>query len=82
MTRRTKMILKIVGVTFCLYEGAYFASVRTEYEIGSKQPILGDLRPFSIWVAKELGFTGYARGWCGMITERAGSDEKALDMFF
>ena len=33
MTRRTKILLKIVNVTFCLYIGAYFASVRTEYRL-------------------------------------------------
>jgi hypothetical protein len=31
MTRRTKIILGTVGVTFCVYVGAYFASVRTDY---------------------------------------------------
>ena len=34
------------------------------------------------WVAKQLGFGNSTSGWCNMILERAGSDEKAFDLFF
>ena len=37
---------------------------------------------FHDWVAKRLGFGESTSGWCNMILERAGSDEKAYDMFF
>jgi len=37
---------------------------------------------FDEWVASRLGYTGSSRGWCDMILGRAGSDEKAYEMFF
>ena len=57
------------------------------YEIGiqscgQKRSLLGELRPFSIWVAKELGFSSYAKGWSNMIRERADSDQAAFRYFF
>jgi hypothetical protein len=49
---------------------------------GGKSNIFGSLRSFNIWVAKELGFAEPTSGWCNMITDKAGSDEKAFDLFF
>ena len=40
------------------------------------------LSAFNDWVAKELGFPHSTSGWCNMILERVGSDEKAFDLFF
>jgi hypothetical protein len=34
------------------------------------------------WVARQLGFAESTSGWCNMILERAGSDEKGFDLFF
>lgn len=39
-------------------------------------------RLFNHWVASRLGYSSTSRGWCNMILERAGSDEKAYEMFF
>jgi hypothetical protein len=36
---------------------------------------------FNGWVASRLGYSS-STGWCNMILERAGSDEKAYNMFF
>ena len=52
------------------------------YEMGSRKPVLGSMREFSIWIAGELGYSGYSGGWCHMISKRAESAEKAFDMFF
>ena len=56
------------------------------YECGvarsEKRGIFGHLRPFNIWVAKELGFAEPTSGWCNMILARAKSEERAFDMFF
>ena len=52
------------------------------YEIGAKQGISSDFRPFNRWLAKELGFGEPTSGWCNMISARAESDEKAFDLFF
>lgn len=51
-------------------------------EGGKKQGIFGELRPFNSWVAKQLGFGESTSGWCNMILSKAGSDEKAFDLFF
>lgn len=37
---------------------------------------------FTNWVASRLGYAESTIGWCNMILEKAGSDEKAYDMFF
>lgn len=47
---------------------------------GDEQPV--SLRAFNTWVAKELGFAEPTSGWCKMILARAGSEDKAFDMFF
>ncbi len=47
---------------------------------GDKQGV--SLRGFNTWVAKELGFAESTSGWCNMILARAGSEDKAFDMFF
>ena len=41
MTRRAKIILEVAGVAFCLYVGAYFASVRTDHQLAKTgmQPV-------------------------------------------
>ncbi len=41
-----------------------------------------ELRAFEQWVAKQLEFGGSTCGWCNMILSKAGSDERAFDMFF
>jgi hypothetical protein len=51
------------------------------YEIGAKQGICSDFRPFNRWLAEEFGLPE-ASGWCNMIITRAGSDEAAFDLFF
>lgn len=51
------------------------------YEIGAKQGISGDFRPFNSWLAKQLGVPE-TRGWCNIIVERAGSDGAAFHLFF
>lgn len=40
-----------------------------------------DMRSFNNWVAEQFGYSNSTRGWCNMILERAGSDEKAFDLF-
>jgi hypothetical protein len=52
------------------------------HSFGQKVSTLGELRPFSIWVAKKLGFTSYTRGWYNMIAEKTTSDEEAFELFF
>jgi len=37
---------------------------------------------FHDWIAKRLGYTSSSSGWCNMILEKSGSDEKAYEMFF
>lgn len=37
---------------------------------------------FHDWVAKRLEYSSSTSGWCNMILERAGSDEKAYEVFF
>ena len=37
---------------------------------------------FNDWVAKRLGYRSSVPGWCNMVLEKAGSDEKAYEMFF
>ncbi len=49
---------------------------------GVQESTLGEMRPFSIWVAKELGFRGYSKGWCKMIRESTDSEERAFEYFF
>src|SRR4051812_18182332 len=44
---------------------------------GETLSLLGALRPFNDWVAKQLGFTGSARGWHNMMA-KTDSDEKAF----
>jgi hypothetical protein len=57
------------------------------YDMGA-QPASGGLtdleqfHEFNDWVAKRLGYSNSTRGWCNMILEKAGSDEKAYEMFF
>ena len=51
------------------------------YEIGAKQGICSDFRPFNRWLAKEFGLPE-GHGWCNMVITRAGSDEAAFDLFF
>jgi len=51
------------------------------YEIGAKQGICSDLRPFNRWLAKQFGLSE-ASGWCNKVITRAGSDEAAFDLFF
>jgi hypothetical protein len=47
---------------------------------GDKQGV--SLRAFNTWVAQELGFAESTSGWCSMILARAGSEDKAFDMFY
>ena len=57
------------------------------FEIGCREAggkggaIMGELRPFSFWLSRELGVSA-SRGWCRMLLEKAGSDEQAYDLFF
>jgi hypothetical protein len=51
------------------------------YEIGAKQGICSDFRPFNSWLAKRFDLPE-AAGWCNMVVECAGSDEAAFDLFF
>src|SRR6266576_3801595 len=51
------------------------------YEIGAKQGICGDFRPFNMWLAKQFDLPE-ASGWCNKIVARAGSNEAAFDLFF
>jgi hypothetical protein len=37
---------------------------------------------FDDWVARRLRYAESASGWCNMILGKAGSDEKAYEMFF
>jgi hypothetical protein len=41
-----------------------------------------DLEKFDKWIADRLGFEGSTMGYCNMIISKAGSDEKAYEMFF
>jgi hypothetical protein len=56
------------------------------YEVGSSngKGFSGaeDLRKFNAWVAEQLDFSESTSGWCNMITSKAGSDEKAFNLFF
>ena len=57
------------------------------YEVGmlSRDRELTDreqFHQFNDWVAKRLGYTSSTSGWCNMILEKAGGDEKAYEMFF
>jgi hypothetical protein len=51
------------------------------YEIGAKQGISSDFRPFNKWLARKYGLPEPS-GWRNMITSMAASDEKAFDHFF
>jgi hypothetical protein len=60
-------------------------SFLTGYEAGSNGVGLAgaeDLRMFNLWVAEQLGFSESTSGWCNMVGLKAGSDEKAFDLFF
>jgi hypothetical protein len=48
------------------------------------QPLEGEdmFHGFHDWVAKEFGHSESTAGWCNMIIWKAGSDEKAYDLFF
>ncbi len=56
------------------------------YEAGNSREVevIGgeDFRHFSKWVADRLGYSSDSRGWCNMILQKAGSDEKAFQLFF
>lgn len=57
------------------------------YEVGAAtttRELTDDLRfhEFNDWVAKRLGYASSVPGWCNMILEKAGDDEKAYKMFF
>jgi hypothetical protein len=41
-----------------------------------------DMRNFCNWVSNNPDYACFAGGWCGMIQAKAGSDEKAFDLFF
>ena len=43
---------------------------------------LEDFHTFNSWVAKRIGFIESTSGWCNMIFLKAGSDEKAFNLFF
>ena len=61
-----------------VFLGGYEAGV-ARYE---KRGFFSYLRPFNVWVAKELGFAEPTSGWRNMILARAKSEEEAFDMFF
>jgi hypothetical protein len=51
------------------------------YEVGAKQGISSDFRPFNKWLAHKYGLPEPS-GWCNMILSVAGSDEKAFELFY
>src|SRR4051794_30511192 len=70
---------------FYLHDGKSLKQLRSlviGYEIGAREGISSDFRPFNVWLAKELEFGEPTSGWCNMISPRAESDEKAFDLFF
>lgn len=50
--------------------------------MGKKGSIFGEMRDFSIWLVKELGFSGGTRGWCTAILSKTESETEAFDRFF
>lgn len=50
----------------------------------SKDPLTGqeEMLLFSNWVADSLGYINSTRGWCNMILEKNGTDEKAYYAFY
>ncbi|RYG99422.1 MAG: hypothetical protein EON58_04005 [Alphaproteobacteria bacterium] len=53
-----------------------------DYGIGKSHGFQEIPEDFHDWAAYRTHFDGTASGWCGMITEAAGSDELAFDRFF
>jgi hypothetical protein len=51
------------------------------YEMGARQGISSDFRPFNRWLAQKYGLPEPS-GWCNMVISQAGSDEKAFDLFY
>lgn len=49
---------------------------------GNQPSVYEQLRHFNDWVSVQLGFGESTGGWCNMIVSKAGSDEKAFDLFF
>jgi len=51
------------------------------YELGVGRGISSDFRPFNAWLAQKYGLPEPS-GWCNMVISKAGSDEKAFDLFY
>jgi hypothetical protein len=55
------------------------------YDVGLAQhsvPSPDEFVGFNDWIASQFGYSNSTAGWCNMILDKAGSDEKAFDLFF